>query len=167
MQQANDLMSKLMDVAIPGQSLTKTPGGYPWEKPPQFTNPEKALMSIIDAATSEKMAPRIVALMELGTPLTVLAKTILMTGFIEGKWTPDMMILLSEPVYVLLLRLAKEAGIKPVLDLPPAPDPLEEELIRQRMGAADNLPPVEEPPGMPLPVEGGLMDPMMEEPALG
>lgn len=167
MQPNNDLMAKLMDVAIPGQSLTKNPGSYPWEKPPQYTNPEKALMSIIEATTSEKMAPRLVALMELGTPLTVLAKTILMTGFIEGKWTPDMMILLGEPVYMLLVRLAKEAKIKPVLDLPPKPDPLQDELIRRRAGMAEAPPPVEEPPGMPLPTDGGLMEPMLEEPALG
>ena len=30
------------DAPIPGQSLTDEPGNYPWEHPPQYTNPEEA-----------------------------------------------------------------------------------------------------------------------------
>ena len=30
------------DAPVPGQSLTDTPGNYPWEHPPQFTDPEEA-----------------------------------------------------------------------------------------------------------------------------
>ena len=30
------------DSPVPGQSLTDTPGNYPWEHPPQFVDPEEA-----------------------------------------------------------------------------------------------------------------------------
>lgn len=164
----DNLMAKLMDVPVPGQSLTKTPGGYPWEKPPQFTDPEKAFVSVLNAMTDKKTAPKIVGLMELGVPVKVLSKTLLMTGFIEGKWTVDMMVILAEPVTMLLIKLAKEAGVKAKIDYPEPPDPLEEQLIAHRMGQQPPAPPpIEEPPGMPLPSGGGFMEPMMEEPPLG
>ena len=48
-------MDKLTALAAPpGHSLTDSPQGYPWENPPQFTNPDDAVDFIVDKLRDKK-----------------------------------------------------------------------------------------------------------------
>ena len=40
--------SNPFDAPVPGQSLTDTPGNYPWEHPPQFTDLNEAAEFVWD-----------------------------------------------------------------------------------------------------------------------
>jgi len=44
-----------------------------------------------------------------------ITQTLLFKGFTEGKWTPDLMMLLVEPVTYMILALAERAEIDPVI----------------------------------------------------
>jgi hypothetical protein len=90
---------------IPGQSLTATPGNSPWEKPPQFTNVDKAMDFLIDKMLNPKQVAKLNVLLERKVPLEILVQTILFAGFTEGKWTYDMMVLLAKPLSGLLLTI--------------------------------------------------------------
>jgi hypothetical protein len=54
--------------------------------------------------------------MRNGAALSELAQVFLFQGFSKGAWTPDLMLLLVEPTIYILIWLADQAGIEPVLD---------------------------------------------------
>tara|TARA_R100001460_G_scaffold25051_2_gene50369 strand:- start:5733 stop:6365 length:633 start_codon:yes stop_codon:yes gene_type:complete len=97
---------------IPGQSLTNDPDTkYPWEQPPKFTDVSSATMEIV-ADSYEKDTYEMIALtLADGMPVGNLASLILQAGFQEGKWNPDLMMLLIEPTMYILAAIAEQCGI--------------------------------------------------------
>ena len=101
---------------IPGQSLTEDPSNpAPYEKPPQFTNVHEASEAIFIKLIDEDAYVRMISLLADGVPIMDIGQTILFKGFTEGKWNPDLMMLLIEPVAYMILALAERAGIDPVI----------------------------------------------------
>lgn len=95
---------------IPGQSWTTTPGNSPWEKPPQFTNVDKAMDFLIDRLLNDTQITKICMLLKKKVPVELLVQTLLFTGFAEGKWTFDLMVLLAKPLTGLILTLYSKAN---------------------------------------------------------
>ena len=58
-----------------------------------------------------------------GMPLLAIAQTLLFSGFNEGKWNPDLVMLLIEPTVYMLMALAERADIDFVI----APDDAEDQ----------------------------------------
>ena len=54
-------------------------------------------------------------LLNNGTPIDQLAQVILYKGMTEGLYNPDLMLLLIEPTMYLLVALAEENDIEPVI----------------------------------------------------
>lgn len=100
-------IARSMGGPIPGQSLTREPGASPWEKPPQYTDLDEAMEFLVNSITKTKNAHSLLALMEGGVPITAILQTILMQGFMDGKWTPDLAILLMQPLTALLIKMAQ------------------------------------------------------------
>jgi hypothetical protein len=102
---------------IPGQSLTSNPDEpRPFERPPDFTNFKEALDYIAaELLLEENFMPMVLAMGD-GIPVTDLAMQIGYVGFREGKWNPDLMMMLMEPIMYLLMALAEKAGIKYRID---------------------------------------------------
>ena len=102
-----------MDRAIPGESLTNDPSTpYPWERPPEFTSVVKASEYIFDRLTEEETYVNLMSAIEDGTPVMDIAQVLLFQGFNQGKWNPDLMLLLAEPTTYILMALAERAGIE-------------------------------------------------------
>ena len=100
---------------IPGQSLTNDPDNpYPWESPPEFVNVNTAIDSIVMNILSdeEKLANIIEVLASGEIPIAGIAQIILEDGFRRGRYNPDLMLLLAEPLMVVLMALAERAGIR-------------------------------------------------------
>ena len=100
---------------IPGQSLTNDPDNpYPWESPPEFVNVNTAIDSIVMnmLGDEEKLANIIEVLASGEIPIAGIAQIILEDGFRKGKYNPDLMLLLAEPLMVILMALAERAGIR-------------------------------------------------------
>ena len=97
---------------VPGQSLTNDPDTkYPWEQPPTYTDVSSATMSIV-ADSYEKETYEMIALtLADGMPVGNLTAMILQAGFNEGKWNPDLMMLLIEPTMYILAAIAEQCGI--------------------------------------------------------
>ena len=51
-----------------------------------------------------------------GVGVIDIASIMLYTGFIEGKWSPDVMLLLAEPTMYMIMALAEKAEIDYLLD---------------------------------------------------
>lgn len=99
---------------IPGQSLTRAVDDpYPWEGPPEFTRVDEAIDAIVASIlTEEGKLTSIIEILGSGeVPISAVAQIILENGFRKGKFNPDLMLLLAEPLMVILMALAERAGI--------------------------------------------------------
>ena len=103
--------------AIPGQSLTANPDEpRPFEGAPDFTNFKEALdYTAAELLLEENYMPLMMAIGD-GVPIVDLPTQIGYVLFREGKWNPDLMMMLLEPIMYLLMALAEKAGIEYRID---------------------------------------------------
>lgn len=112
---------------IPGQSLTNDPSQpYNWEKPAEYTNPKEAMLFVFESLTEPETTSNILLSLGKGVGVIDIASITLYTGFLEGKWNPDLMMLLMEPTMYMVMALAEKAEIDFVID---AGDTVDEEEI--------------------------------------
>tara|TARA_R100000781_G_C4075866_1_gene126056 strand:+ start:692 stop:1189 length:498 start_codon:yes stop_codon:yes gene_type:complete len=106
------MIENIFDSPIPGESLTKTPGNAAWENPPQYVNVNEAAEYIWEKLHEEKFLDQVVSFLANDVPIEAIARMILFGGFVEGKWTPDVAILLSEVVFKQIMAIGMNAGVK-------------------------------------------------------
>lgn len=105
-----------LNKSIPGQGLTNDPDNpYPWEKAPEFVELDESLRYLLEIITSKEAYVSLIDMMDDGTPLMEITQVLLFQGFTEGKWNPDLMMILAEPLCYMLLALAEKADIDPVI----------------------------------------------------
>ena len=98
--------------AIPGQSLTNSPDQpYNWEKPSEYTNPREAMLYVFESLTVPETTTNILLSLDNGVGVIDIASITLYSGFLEGKWNPDLMLLLMEPTMYMIMALAEKADI--------------------------------------------------------
>ena len=98
---------------IPGEALTTAPDmPRAWERPPQYTSQDKAMEAIYMEITSEESLSKLINIINDGIPLDEIAQVILYKGYTEGKFSPDLMVVLIEPTLYLLISIADYADIK-------------------------------------------------------
>jgi len=98
---------------IPGESLTTAPDmPKAWERPPQYTSQDKAMEAIYMEITQEDSLRKLINIINDGIPLDEIAQVILYKGYTEGKFSPDLMLVLIEPTIYLLIAIADYADIK-------------------------------------------------------
>ena len=132
--------------AIPGQSLTNSPETpYKWEQPAEFTNSKEAMLYVFETLTVPETTSDILLSLSKGIGVIDIASITLYTGFTEGKWNPDLMMLLMEPTMYMIMALAEKAEINYVMDS--GDDENEEEILGDRaveeiekgIGSLDNM----------------------------
>ena len=98
---------------IPGESLTASPDNKKaWERPPEYTNEDDAMKEIYLLLTEQDKLKQLINTIDDGVPLDEIAQVILYKGYTEGKYNPDLMLLLIEPTLYLLIAIADYAEIK-------------------------------------------------------
>tara|TARA_A100000172_G_scaffold34640_1_gene20983 strand:+ start:930 stop:1448 length:519 start_codon:yes stop_codon:yes gene_type:complete len=102
------------EAPLPGQSLAGGElGQYPWESPPDFPDPNDAFSYYMERILDDdQMVFDITRLLEIGTPVEVITEGILFQSFQLGQVTPDVTILLREPLADLIRLVGKEAGVE-------------------------------------------------------
>lgn len=101
---------------IPGQSLTQDPNSRgPWEMPPKFSTPNQAMDHLFKVVTSKQFIKSYDTLLSEDKRFFTdeLASQMLMEGFMNGLWTPDMMLLLIEPLIVMMVWAAAQLDRSP------------------------------------------------------
>ena len=112
--------------AIPGQSLTNSPDQpYNWEKPSEYTNPREAMLYVFESLTVPETTTNILLSLGNGVGVIDIASITLYSGFLEGKWNPDLMMLLMEPTMYMIMALAEKADIPYSLEAGDDEAPLE------------------------------------------
>ena len=103
------------DAPIPGQSLTTPEKGSPPERPPEEVDPKKLLAFAMKRLNEHKVKEEMMDLLLVGIPIETLVKNITKSGFMEGKFTPDVAELLQPPLTMYMVHLAQEEGIPAVM----------------------------------------------------
>ena len=99
--------------AIPGQSLTNSPDQqYKWEQPAEYTNPREAMLYVFETLTVPETTTNLLLSLSNGVGVVDIASITLYAGFLEGKWNPDLMLLLMEPTMYMKMALAEKADIE-------------------------------------------------------
>lgn len=104
-------MPNRFSAPIPGESLTKPVGGAPYERPPQFADMDEALEYLFSTMTDPKSVAYIVHILESGGTVEALVRTILFKGFMDGKWTVDLALLMAKIMVPMVAAIAVQAGI--------------------------------------------------------
>ena len=100
------------DAPVPGQSLTDEPGNYPWEHPPKQTDPNQILENLWEKLTDVDTSEELILMLESGVPVEAIARIITFTGFAEGEFTPDVGILIAQPLMKMIAAIGIRAGVK-------------------------------------------------------
>ncbi len=121
MAEYEDMMGQMggmdpLDGPVPGESLTADPATKaPFETAPVHTDVNSAMEDLFLRISEEGVLDGLLNQMRAGIAIEDIAQVILFSGFREGKFNPDMMLLLIEPTIYMLLWFAEYADIEPVL----------------------------------------------------
>ena len=102
----------MFNAPIPGQSLTTEPKNYPWENPPEYANPEDALMWHMDRLDNPETTKACMGLLELGLDVVTLTEGILRGAVSEGIHTIDTSLIIGPVIHEYLTGTADAAGIE-------------------------------------------------------
>ena len=98
---------------MPGEALTEDPDvAQPYTATTEFSVPQEAIDYIFDQMTQEENYSSMIESIMDGTTVMELTRLILFSGFNEGKFNPDLMLILIEPTAYLIMGLAERAGIE-------------------------------------------------------
>jgi len=98
---------------IPGQSLTTSPEERrSFEGPPEFVDFREALDYTVANLLESNVIEPIITAISTGTPVMDIVTQITYVGFQEGKWNPDLMMMLIEPLTYVLMAICEQSGIE-------------------------------------------------------
>ena len=101
-----------MERPMPGQSLTNDPENpLPFEQPPKFVDKTDALEYLFASFVEEKKYIALMGALEQGLPIMDLTTLLLVSGFQDGLWNYDLLLILIEPTAYMIMALAERAGI--------------------------------------------------------
>lgn len=106
-----------MNRPIPGQSLTTDPENpAPYERPPEFTNVHEASMYMWDFVTDDETYVALMTGISKGVPIMSIVQVLLFDQFQQGKFNPDLMMMLAEPLAYMLIALAERLDLDIKID---------------------------------------------------
>ena len=112
MDQFKEAPNNPFDAPVPGQGLTDKPGNSAWEHPPQFTNTAEAAEYVWDKLTEPQFAEQVIGMLDAGIPVEAIGRIIVFSGFTEGKWTPDVAFIITEPIMKMIATIGIQGGVK-------------------------------------------------------
>lgn len=98
-------------VAPPGHSLTEDNSKWAWGKPPQIVDPEIALEQAINSLKNGKTQLEMVKLLMVGASVEMLVEGYLFQAFQEGRFTPDVGLLIKAPLSFYIASIAEQGNI--------------------------------------------------------
>jgi len=102
----------MFDGPIPGSSLTTELGSEPHELPPEITDPADAYEDLARRMAIPEAFERIAVAAEIGTPVELIARAMVFSGWANGKYNFDVQYLIYGPFFELLMKMLDSAGIE-------------------------------------------------------
>lgn len=101
----------MYNAPIPGESLTVEPKSMPYERPPEISDPIKALDVHIDNLSNPTAMEDVLFFLEMGTPLTNLTEGILRSAVMEGIHSVDISLIIAPVVHEFIRKHALAADL--------------------------------------------------------
>lgn len=105
------MVSQVPTGPIPGQNFTSDTKNYPWHRPPEFTDVDKAIDMISKKLLSEESSLGIITMLKMKVDIATITDMFLTSGIGAGKWTVDFALLLAGPVSHILVLMAEAYDI--------------------------------------------------------
>lgn len=103
----------MIDGPIPGESLTREPKGFNWERPPEFADPEQAIeMHIRRLQDPDRMNTILDALEFEAVDLYTLVKGIMRSAVANGIHSIDIGLIAAPVVHEYIKQVANTIGIE-------------------------------------------------------
>ena len=102
---------ELLKAPIPGQSLTDEPKNYPWENPPEITDPEEAIAMHMSKFNDPEVIDNMLDLLDVGFPVRALAESILTASVAAGWHSIDVSLIVAPFIHEHIISMANEAGV--------------------------------------------------------
>ena len=97
--------------AIPGSSLTDDNSKWNWGSPPKQVDPEVVLDKAIDFLETPKNKDELYKLLIAGISIETLVEGYMIQGFQDGKFTPDVGLILKPQLALYIVGMAEEDSI--------------------------------------------------------
>ena len=105
----------MFEGATPGQSITASPDSkMPWDGPPKYAGIKEAREAIFLDLLEEENLTAILDLLEKDIPVSEITSVLLLTGLSKGQYSPDLLMMLIEPVMYMIMAIADRFGIENV-----------------------------------------------------
>tara|TARA_R110000744_G_C19142241_1_gene538409 strand:+ start:4 stop:618 length:615 start_codon:yes stop_codon:yes gene_type:complete len=101
-----------LNLAIPGQSLTDEPKNFAWERPPEITNPDKAIAYHIDYLSNPEVVESTLFILASGLPVKNFVDAILTNAVGNGIHSIDISMIIKPVLEEAVVLTAIEADIK-------------------------------------------------------
>ena len=101
-----------LNLAIPGQSLTDEPKNFAWERPPEITDPDKAIAYHIDYLSNPEVVESTLFILASGLPVKNFVDTILTNAVGNGIHSIDVSMIIKPVLEEAVVLTAVEADIK-------------------------------------------------------
>ena len=95
----------------PGHSLTEDNTRWAWGKPQQVVDPEIALQEAINSIKQPKILLEMVKLLLTGASIEMMVEGYILQAFHEGRFGPDVGLLIKAPLAFYIASIAEEANI--------------------------------------------------------
>ena len=97
--------------APPGHSLTEDNSKWAWGKPQQVVDPEIALEQAINSIKQPKIQLEMIKLLLVGASVEMMVEGYLLQAFHEGRFGPDVGLLIKAPLSFYIASIAEEENI--------------------------------------------------------
>ena len=97
---------------VPGQSLTSTPKGAPYERPPEINDPLKALDYHLDKLDNPKAVEQAMFMLEMGVDLSTLVEGITRSAVMEGIHSIDVSLIIAPVIHEYIKGYADSLEIE-------------------------------------------------------
>ena len=104
-----------LDAPIPGMSLAAEVGSRPFDNPPQFNTVEEAMGWYLDRFDNNEVVQELLAVMEMGIPISTIANSMQLGGVLQGIHTIDTGILIMPVLMEIMKHLAEKTETKYVM----------------------------------------------------
>lgn len=100
---------------IPGQSLTLEPKAFPWERPPEITDPEEAIQMHLTRLSDPEMLSGILDMIELDNfDVKTITSGILRGAVANGIHSVDVALIVGPVIHEFIKQAAIAFGLHPV-----------------------------------------------------
>jgi hypothetical protein len=102
----------MFNAPIPGESLTREPKNAAYERPPELTDPEDALIYHIDMLTDDLRMGNVMLLLENDLDIKTVTEGLLRTAVYKGIHTIDTSMLIGPAVHEYIKTTADMIGVE-------------------------------------------------------